>query len=115
MEPASAIALAALMSATEREVEALVAGEPAADLIASEAGTFRAAVGETGMPSEEVPGDLADLARGRAALEGLRALALVVEDSAAAPPAWDHEVEAASVVVVAAGGAGSRPGLWNRT
>ena len=101
MEPASAIALAALMSATEREVEALVAGEPAADLIASEAGTFRAAVGETGMPSEGGRGGTTDRALGAAA--------------AAAPPAWDHEVEAASVVVVAAGGAGSRPGLWNRT
>ena len=74
----------------------------AAGQIASEVGTSPAVVAAAGMRSEGVRGDTTD-----------QALAAV---AAAAPPAWDLEVEAgASAVVVAADGAGSRHGLGNRT
>ena len=76
--------MAVLASATGLAVEALATGQ-AEEPIASEAGMSRAAVAETGMPSEVVPGVTTD-----------RALAAAV---AAVPPAWDLEVEAASVVV----------------
>ena len=78
-------------SVTELAVRALATGRAEAERIASEAGTSRAAVAETGMPSEEVPEveGTADRARAPAA--------------AAAPPAWDL-AEAAVVEVVAVGG-----------
>jgi hypothetical protein len=51
--------------------------------IASGAGICRAAVEEIAMPSEAVPGDTAEAARGAAAVEG--------------PPAWDPEREGSVV------------------
>ena len=85
--PAGVIAPAGPAAATGREE---------ADRIALEAGTSRVAVAETGMPSAGVPGDTTDQMLGPAAV--------------AAHPAWDLEVEEASVVV-AEGGAGRRTGL----
>lgn len=85
----------------------MATGQAEADPIASETGMCRAAVAETGMPLEEVPGvpgDITDRALGPAA--------------AAAPPAWDLEAAEGSVAavaeveVVAAGGAGRRAGVW---
>ena len=58
----------------------------------------RAAVAETGMLSEAVPG------APRVTTDRAHAPA-----AAAVPPAWDLE-EAVAVVVVAVGGAGKRPG-----
>ena len=71
----------------------LATGRVEAERIASEAVISRAAVAETGTPSEEVPGDTADRALAPAA--------------AAAHPAWGLEAEAGASVaaVVAAGGA----------
>jgi hypothetical protein len=73
-------------------------GRAGADRIALEAATSRAAVAETGMPLEGVPGDTADRVLAPAA--------------AVAPPAWDPEAEEASVGV-AEGGGGRRPKLRN--
>ena len=69
----------------------MATGRPAADLIASEAGISRVVVAEIETPLEGVPGDTADRVLAPAA--------------AAAPPAWDLEVEEASVAV-AVGAAG---------
>jgi hypothetical protein len=63
-----------------------------------EVGTSRAAVAETGMPSEEVPGVPAVITD--------RALAPAV---AAVLRPWDREEVAAVVVVAAVGGGGKRP------
>jgi hypothetical protein len=59
---------------------------------ASEAVTYRAAAAATGMPSEEVPEDIAD-----------RALAAA---AAAAHRVWDLEVAEAAAVAAGAGGEG---------
>lgn len=75
-------------------MQALATGRAEAERIGWEAGTSRAAVAETGMPSEEVPGD--------PAVTTDRARAPV---AAAVPQAWDLE-EAG--VVVAGGGVGKR-------
>jgi hypothetical protein len=76
----------------------LATGRAEAERIASEAGIFRVAVAETGMPSEVVPGDTTD-----------RTLAAAVAE---ALPAWDLEAEVSVVVEVVAvevvGAAGKR-------
>jgi hypothetical protein len=64
-----------------------IEGEEPAEPIASAAGIFRAVAQETGMPSEEVPGDSTDRLRAATA--------------AGAPQAWDLAA-AASIVVAAA-------------
>ena len=87
---AGAIVVAGAIAAARAALaSAIVRAE--ADRIALEAGTSRVAAAETEMPLEGVPGDTADRVLAPAA--------------AAAPPAWDLEVEEASVVV-AEGGAG---------
>jgi hypothetical protein len=75
-------------------VEALATGLAEVEPTGSEAVTFRAAVAETEMPSEGVPGDIAD-----------RTLAAA---AAAAHPVWDLEAaeEAASAVAAGADGEG---------
>ena len=87
------------MLAIEVVAQALATEGAEAERIGWEAGTFRAAVAETGMPLEEVPEDLAvttDRARAQAA--------------AAVPQAWD--LEEAVAAVVAGDGVGKRPKEW---
>ena len=87
------------MLVTEVVVQALATGQAEAERIEWEAGTSRAAVAETGMPSEEVPG------APRVTTDQARAPA-----AAAVPRAWDLEEVAEAVVVVVAGGdVGKRP------
>ena len=89
-------------TALEGAARAIVPAAPAlattraeAERIASEAGISRAAVVETGMPSEVAREDTADRT--------------LVPAAAGAPPAWDLEAEASVAVVVAVGGAGRNP------
>jgi hypothetical protein len=78
-------------------VQALATGRAEAERIGWEAVTSRAAVAETGMPSEEVPG------APRVTTDQARAPA-----AAGAPRAWDLE-EVAVVVAVAGGDVAKRP------